>query len=116
MTLIYIIGAVRNRLPLKKWTITDVMVRACDLIEHLRYGEKPRFRLNSVEYDNTTGNATGNYTGIAAELDKILSPEYALTKMLFRELRRQKGGRVTCRVQYNGVRHGKRTALLHLYF
>ena len=91
MTLIYLIGAVTNRLPLKKWTITDVIVRACDLIEHLRYDEKPRFRLDGVIYDNTTGNATGNYTGIAAELDKILSPEYALTKMLICELRRQMG-------------------------
>ena len=116
-TLEYIFSVFDNRLTLKKWTISDVIVRACDLIESLRYGENPRYRLDGVEYDNTTGNATGYQQGsIAEELDKILSPEYAFTKMLFRELRRQMGGRVTRRVQYNGVRHGKRTVLLYLYF
>lgn len=106
----YVFAVVDNRLPLKKWTITDVIVRACDLIEPLRYGEKPRFRLDGVEYDNTTGNATGNYTGIAAELDKILSPEYAFTKMHFREQMQQVGGKIHAefRITGFGTENGRR--------
>lgn len=94
-TLIFYVNVTTNRLPLKKWTITDVIVRACDLIEPLRYGEKPRFRLDGVIYDDTTGNATGYQQGsIAEELDKIISPEYAFTKMHFREQMQQVGGKI----------------------
>lgn len=92
-TLEYIFSVFQNRLPLKKWTITDVIVRACDLIEPLKYGQKPRFRLDGVIYDDTTGNATGYQAGsIAERLDKIIAPEYAFTKMTFREQMQQVGG------------------------
>lgn len=104
MRLTYIIAVVQNRLPLKKWTITDVIVRACDLIEPLRYGEKPRFRLDGVNYDNTTGNALPTYQSgsIAEELDKIISPEYAFTKMHFREQMQQVGGKIHAEFRITG--------------
>lgn len=105
------IAIVYNRLPLKKWTITDVIVRACDLIEPLRYGQKPRFRLDGVIYDDTTGNATGYQSGsIAEELDKIIAPEYAFTKMTFREQMQQVGGYIHGEFRITGfnLENGKR--------
>ena len=93
LTFTYTFSIFQNHLPLKKWTITDIIVRSCDLIEPLRYGQKPRFRLDGVIYDDTTGNATGYQQGsIAEELDKIIAPEYAFTKMTFREQMQQVGG------------------------
>lgn len=98
------IAVFQNRLPLKKWTITDVIVRACDLIEPLRYGQKPRFRLDGVEYDDTTGNATGYRQGsIAERLDKIIAPEYAFTKMTFREQMQQVGGYIHGEFRITGI-------------
>ena len=106
-----IIAIVQNRLPLKKWTITAIIVRACDLIEPLRYGQKPRFRLDGVIYDDTTGNATGYRQGsIAEELDKIIAPEYAFTKMHFREQMQQVGGYIHGEFRITGfnTENGKR--------
>lgn len=98
------IAIVYNRLPLKKWTITDVIVRACDLIEPLKYGQKPRFRLDGVIYDDTTGNATGYRAGsIAERLDKIIAPEYAFTKMTFREQMQQVGGYIHGEFRITGI-------------
>ena len=71
------IANIENHYPLKKWTIFDVVDRCCDLIEPLRRGEKPRFRLEE---------------NIREELDKIISPEFAFTKMTFREQMQQIGG------------------------
>ncbi len=89
----YTIGVVENHYPLKKWTITDVINRVFDTIEPLRYGQKPRFRLQGVIYDDVTGNAIGYEEGsIADKLDKILSPEFAFTKMNLREMLQQIGG------------------------
>ena len=89
----YTIALVENHLPLKKWTVTEVINRAHDLLVPLRYGEKPQFRLSGVIYNDRTGRADGYETGSLAEkLDKILSPEYAFTKMNAREMLKQVGG------------------------
>lgn len=91
----YIFSVVQNRLPLKKWTITDVITRSAELLEPLSGNENknrraPRFRLNGVTYDKS-GNATVK-DGQAEEFDKILAPEFAFTKMTFREMLQQVGG------------------------
>lgn len=91
----YIFSVVQNRLPLKKWTITDVITRSAELLEPLRGNETanrraPRFRLNGVTYDKS-GNVTTK-SGQAEEFDKILAPEFAFTKMTFREMLQQVGG------------------------
>ena len=93
ITLTYTFSVIENRYPLKKWTIMDVINRVFDTIEPLRYGQKPRFRLQGVIYDDETGNAIGYKEGsIAEKLDKILSPEFAFTKMNLREMLQQIGG------------------------
>lgn len=76
---------VENRLPLKKWTCTDVILRLLDLAEPIRKGDKPRFRL---EGDNGDGQP---YTGQAAQFDTILSPEFAFTKQTLRECLQEVG-------------------------
>lgn len=76
---------IENRLPLKKWTCTDVILRLLDLAEPIRKGDKPRFRL---EGDNGDGAA---YTGQAAQFDTILSPEFAFTKQTLRECLQEVG-------------------------
>lgn len=82
-----------NRLPLKKWTITDVVNRCFDLIEPLKYGEKPRFRFQGQNYDDTTGNPTTKAAKSQAEkYDKILSPEYAFTRQTLKEMLDDVGG------------------------
>ena len=47
-------AAVQNHYPLKKWTITDVINRCVETVIPLRYGEKPKFRLQGVNYDDTS--------------------------------------------------------------
>lgn len=94
-TVVYTLAVVQNRLPLKKWTITDVITRSAELLEPLSGNETvnrraPRFRLNGVTYDKS-GNVTGK-SGQAEEFDKILAPEFAFTKMTFREMLQQVGG------------------------
>lgn len=42
------IAAIQNHLPLKQWTVTDVINRLLDVCEPIRKGEKPRFRLNGM--------------------------------------------------------------------
>ena len=110
--IVFIFAATENRLPLKKWTITDVIVRACDLIEPLMYGEKPRFRFDGVSYNATTGNANTTYASgsQAEEFDKIISPEFAFTKMTFREQMRMIGGFIHGEPRITGfdVENGKR--------
>ncbi|MDE6586129.1 MAG: hypothetical protein K2K80_05575 [Clostridia bacterium] len=66
----YYFTVVENKLPLKEWTITDVIERTLDLAEPLRKGEKPRFKLNAVQADL---------------FDKILSPQLSFTKQTLRE-------------------------------
>lgn len=66
----YTFNAVENRLPLKPWTITEVINRTFDLAEPIRKGEKPRFKLNAVQ---------------AQLFDKILAPQFSFTKQTLRE-------------------------------
>lgn len=87
------IAFVENHYPLKKYTILDVINRTCETVEPLRYGQKPRFRLQGVTYDSETGSANGYIKGtIAEKFDKILAPEFAFTKMNLREMLQQVGG------------------------
>lgn len=89
------VSVVNNILPLKPYSITDVIVRCCDLLEPLQYGQKPRFRLDGVVYDNTTGRATSYRAGSqAAKFDKIRAPEFSFTKATFREIMTQIGGKI----------------------
>ncbi len=77
----YTIAVVYNHLPLKKYTILDVIDRTFDLIEPLRDGvtvkDTPKFVLRESE---------------RAKLDKVLSPEFAFTKMNLREQLKQVSG------------------------
>lgn len=86
---------VENRLPLKKWTITDVVNRALDLAEPLRRGEKPRFRLNGMRADGTIitpeNKQEGEEVGQAYLFDKILSPQFSFTKQTLRECMQEIG-------------------------
>ena len=79
-----VLGAVQNKYPLKKWTVTDVVNRCLELIEPLRGNENPRYRFNGVNYD--IGVAQKPYTvGSQAEkYDKVLAPEFAMTKQTVR--------------------------------
>lgn len=72
----YNISVVENHLPLKKWTITDVINRTLDIAEPIRQGEKPRFKLNAEQ---------------AAQFDKIISPEFSFTKQTLRECLQEVG-------------------------
>lgn len=91
--IIYDFSVFTNKYPLKKWTITDVINRSCDTLEAQKYGEKPRFRLDGVEYDEY-GERENSYktNSLAEKYDKILSPEFSFTKMTMREMLKQVGG------------------------
>lgn len=72
----YRFTVVENKLPLKEWTITDVINRTLDLAEPLRKGEKPRFILNAEQ----------------SELfDKVLAPQFSFTKQTLRECLQEVG-------------------------
>lgn len=73
----FYISVIENQLPLKKWTITDVLNRLLVLAEPIRQGENPRFRLNAAQ---------------AAQFNKILAPEFSFTKQTLRECLQQVGG------------------------
>lgn len=93
LTVTFIFSTFENHYPLKKYTILDVINRVCETVEPLRYGQKPRFRLQGVTYDSETGSANGYIPGtIAEKFDKILAPEFAFTKMNLREMLQQVGG------------------------
>lgn len=66
----YNFSVAENKLPLKKWSITDVVNRLLDLAEPIRKGEAPRFRFNAEQ---------------AAQFDKVLSPQFSFTKQTLRE-------------------------------
>lgn len=89
----FTLNAVSNRYPAKKWTITDVINRCFALIEPQTLGNYPRFRLQGVSYD-TDGNPLTTYEAgsQAEELERILAPEFAFTKMTLREQLKQVGG------------------------
>ena len=64
------IAVVENHYRTKPWTITEVINRTFDLIEPLDYGEKPRFRLSGVGYDNE-GNSEFIESGKLKKRGKI---------------------------------------------
>lgn len=99
LNLKYTFVIVKNRLPLKKWTVTDVINRLFDLVEPIRYAGAsvgqtyPRFRLDGVRY-NADGTRQSTYIAgsIAEKLDKIIAPEFAFTVETLRESLQQVGG------------------------
>lgn len=101
-TLTFVLGFIANRYPLKKWTITDVINRCCDTVIPLKTEnsvadyttKKPRFRLQGVIYDGRGSVTDYEPNSLAERLDKIISPEFAFTKMTFREQLKQVGGRI----------------------
>lgn len=89
----YNLNSVTNRKPLKKWTVTDVVTRCCELAEPLLSTETPRFAMDGVSYDATTGDInvyTANSQ--AAKYDKVIAPEFSMTKSTLREQLQQVGG------------------------
>lgn len=89
----YNLNSVTNRKPLKKWTVTDVVTRCCELAEPLLSAETPRFAMDGVSYDATTGDINA-YTANsqAAKYDKVIAPEFSMTKSTLREQLQQVGG------------------------
>lgn len=89
----YNLNSVTNRKPLKKWTVTDVVTRCCELAEPLLSTETPRFAMDGVSYDATTGDINA-YTANsqAAKYDKVIAPEFSMTKSTLREQLQQVGG------------------------
>lgn len=81
----YYITSVENRLPLKKWTVTEGIKRLLQLAVPIRKGDYPMFVL---EGDNGDGQP---YTGQAAQFDTIPLPEIAMTKQTLRECLQQLG-------------------------
>ena len=88
----YTFSVVENHLPLKKWTITDVINRCLELIEPLQIGQNPRFRLDGVTYDNGVVQKPYEVGSQAEKYDKIIAPEFAMTKQTLREQLQQIGG------------------------
>lgn len=85
----YSFTAVQNYFPLKRWTITDVINRLCDIAEPLRLDEKPRFRLQGTNYE---GVGPLYESGSQAErFDKVLAPQFSFTKSTLRECLQQCG-------------------------
>lgn len=76
-TLTYTFTVVENKLPLKKWTIKDVINRLLDVAEPIRQGEAPRYKLNAEQ---------------AALFDNILAPQFSFTKQTLRECLQEIGG------------------------
>ena len=79
-------AVVENKLPLKKWTITDVIKRVFDLVEEVSYSQisnnsaistTPKFKLKNAD---------------ATKYDQILAPEFSFTKSTLREILQQIGG------------------------
>ena len=85
-TATYTFTVVDNKLPLKRWTATDVINRLLDLAEPLREQDYPRFRLQGINRDRTMEAGSQ-----AALFDTILSPEFAFTKQTLRECLQQVG-------------------------
>ena len=75
-TFVYQFLVVENQYPLKRWTITDVINRMCDIAEPIRKGETPRFQLNAEQ---------------ATMFDNVLAPQFSFTKSTFRECLQQCG-------------------------
>lgn len=113
----YYIAIVKNKLPLKKWTITDCVNRCLELAEPLRATsstgltsnnadnaggtgklnittiETPRFIFDGVNYDaNGMRHSTYAVGSQAEKYDKVIAPEFAMTKSNLREQLQQIGG------------------------
>lgn len=82
---------VENQLPLKKWTITDVINRLLDIAEPIRQGETPRFTFNAQQ---------------AALFDNILAPQFSFTKQTLRECLQEIGGVVHGEPRLNVLNDG----------
>ena len=92
LSLSYTFSVVENHLPLKKWTITDVVNRCLELIEPLQIGQNPRFTLDGVTYENGVVKKPYEVGSQAEKYDKIIAPEFAMTKQTLREQLQQIGG------------------------
>lgn len=92
VTITYTFSATENHLPLKKWTITDVINRCLELIEPLQIRQNPRFRLDGVKYENGVVQKPYRVGSQAEKYDKIIAPEFAMTKQTLREQLQQIGG------------------------
>lgn len=88
----YYLNGVTNRKPLKKWTVTDVVTRCCELAEPLFGKELPRFTLDGVSYDSNAKVQAYTANSQAAKYDKIIAPEFSMTKSTLREQLQQVGG------------------------
>lgn len=89
----YNLNSVTNRKPLKKWTITDIVTRCCELAEPLLSTDTPRFAMEGVSYDATTGDINAYAANSqAAKYDKVIAPEFSMTKSTLREQLQQVGG------------------------
>lgn len=76
-TVTYRFAVVDNKLPLKKFTIKDVINRLLDVAEPIRKGEEARFKLNESQ---------------AALFDNIIAPQFSFTKQTLRECLQEIGG------------------------
>ena len=113
--LTYTTSATYYKLPLKKWTITDCVNRCLELVEPLRVTsstgttmnqstsytnklnisaiETPRFIFDGVTYDkNGVRQSTYTAGSQAEKYDKVIAPEFAMTKSNLREQLQQIGG------------------------
>ncbi len=73
-----------NGYTLKKWSITDCVLRVLECAEPLFDTENPRYSFQGVEYTN--GVASKYEEGSQAdEYDKILAPEFTMTQCTLRE-------------------------------
>lgn len=90
-TLTYTFTAVENLLPLKKWTIADVINRLLDVAEPIRQGETPQFTFNAQQ---------------AALFDNILAPQFSFTKQTLRECLQEVGGVVHGEPRLNVMNDG----------
>ncbi len=80
ITYVITIYGVTNRYPLKPWTVEEVIDRALQLAEPLRYGEEPSFRLRK------------DLGGVLNEQFTAFSPEFTFTRMNLREVMQTIGG------------------------
>lgn len=92
ITYSYYFAVVENKLPLKKWTITDVVLRCLELAEPLRQGQNPRFTFDGVEYINGERQKPYREGSQAEKYDKVLSPEFFMTRQTLRQALQQVGG------------------------
>lgn len=107
----YTFQVVSNTLPLKKWTITDVINRLFDVAEPIYSNEKPRFRLQGID-DN--GNIIPG--SLADRLDKIIAPEFAFTQQTLREDLQQIGQVIHAEPRFNIAKDGAGKYYFELIF